>query len=272
MVERLSFPFPFSLLIDTLHFVLAYFLLVAVEYTRYTPSLIELAFESSYKGRPHSQPTMASQLEMFGAGFGRASRVLSRGIMVGSALVLRAMQHEGTFYQYLIISIFFISTLVHNALNWKAVVRHFFLAFVVVVIPILLTLPHSHIWLSFQPSRISIVLMVMSLFIEEYSRLVSPHSRHWERAPSQRRALLETDLEVNNRAVIFMNNGHGDLLLHTNGGGGRQYHPPSQASSEISLTTSAPGRLPSSCDTVVRGFWSESGQEDEIRRENDEEV
>ncbi|KAI0175767.1 hypothetical protein GGR52DRAFT_328507 [Hypoxylon sp. FL1284] len=115
------------------------------------------------------------------------SEVLPRGIMIGSALLLTVIQYENTFHQNL--------------------------ALVVVVIPILIALPYSHISLSFLSSRVPIIIVFMSLFIEEYSRSEMRHRRRWERAPSARRVLLD-DLEVNHHAL------DDGLLLHINGGVG----------------------------------------------------
>ncbi|KAI6088804.1 hypothetical protein F4821DRAFT_257649 [Hypoxylon rubiginosum] len=216
---------------------------------------------------------MDDRSEIHGTGLGHANRVLvlSRGVMIGTALILPAIQREGAFYQYLIIGAFLISTLIYNDLNWRAVVRHFFLSLVGVVILILTTLPWSHISLSFLPSRIPIFVTFMSLLIEEYSRLVTLHSRPWERAPNLRQALPDANLEGIKRALVYQRSHQDELLFHTNGGEGGQYSPPSHTSSEISLTTSAPGRLPSSADTMVREFWPELERDLGARRENDEE-
>ncbi|KAI1765333.1 hypothetical protein GGR53DRAFT_465522 [Hypoxylon sp. FL1150] len=112
--------------------------------------------------------------------------------------------------------------------------------------------------------------MWMSLFIEEYSRLVTLHSTHWERAPSPRQILPVVSSEVNSHAFVLpMRSRQDELLIYTNGGE-EQYSAPSQTSSDISLTTSAPGRLPSSADTMVRAFWSELDQDPGDRRQNDE--
>lgn len=53
-----------------------------------------------------------------------------------------------------------------------------------------------------------------------------------------------------------------------NGGELEPYQAPSQISSDISLSAGH-GKLPSSCDSMMRSFWpDELVQEGEIRKEN----
>lgn len=190
-------------------------------------------------------------------------------MMIGAALLLPAIQHENTFYRNLTWCIFWIATFIHNALNWQAVVRHYYLALVATIGPILFMLPYSEVSLYSVLDRFPTLIMTMSLFIEEYSRHDMPRENQWERAPSPRRAPLD-GLEFGRRSVVLISGQREELLVHMKGGEGEQYHPPSQASSDISLSAVS-GRLPSSCDTKVRNFWPELEQEHDSRMKNEEE-
>ncbi|KAI0382073.1 hypothetical protein F5Y04DRAFT_57427 [Hypomontagnella monticulosa] len=196
-------------------------------------------------GRPGANSTRLSS----------ASRVLSRGTMIGTSILAPAFRHEDAFYRYLNLCIFAISTLVHNALNWEAVIRYFFLALVTVALSILLTLPYDSMSVSFLLDRGPILIMLMSVLIEEYSSRFTPNIRPRRGAPTSELVLTDTDFDGVQYWLSSMPN-RDELLAHMNGGERERYHTASQVSSDISLSTS-PGTLPSSCDSIIRSFWRE---------------
>ncbi|KAI0102320.1 hypothetical protein F4776DRAFT_493019 [Hypoxylon sp. NC0597] len=204
--------------------------------------------------------------------FGRIRRVLVQGIMIGGALFFpAALQYEDTFYQYLALCIFFISTVFHIALNWKVVSRYFLLALVTIAMLFsIVTLPYSEGSIPLLLGGLSILVMLMGLFIEEYFRCFAPNSRYWERAPDHQ--LLPTDAGSDAEKPVPLTPGRRDeLLVHMNGGEKNQYSASSQVSSEISLSNIGSGRLPSSCDTMTRAFWHDDEIEDRKRGREDEE-
>lgn len=138
-------------------------------------------------------------------------------------------------------------------------------------------LPHSDITVLFLLDRSPILIMLISVFIEEYSRLVNyPRSRtdlkekrctkylsrFTPNIPYQRRALAtelgltDTDFDGVGHWFSSMPNNRDEFLAHMNGGEREPYRVPSQVSSDISLPNS-PGTLPSSCDSIIRSFWPE---------------
>ncbi|KAI0898646.1 hypothetical protein F4806DRAFT_368334 [Annulohypoxylon nitens] len=68
---------------------------------------------------------------------------------------------------------------------------------------------------------------------------------------------------------IHDRNDESDLFAYMDGGGIADYHTPSQASSDISLSNVGSGKLPSSCDTMTRTFWPDGlDQNHEYEEEN----
>ncbi|KAI1642412.1 uncharacterized protein F4817DRAFT_352921 [Daldinia loculata] len=187
------------------------------------------------------------------ARFDRA-RVLSGGIMVGAAMLLPAFQHEEAFYRYLILWLFGISTLVHNALIWEAVVNYFFLALATTVAVIFITIPHSNVSVSFLLGRAPLLIALMSLFVDDCSRRFNQNSHHRKKARDPKLIPPGAESDVDGHS-FFMLGPHDELFSHMNGGEMRQYNAPSQHSSEISLSNLGPGRLPSSCGSMIRDFW-----------------
>ncbi|KAI2633706.1 hypothetical protein GGS26DRAFT_58308 [Hypomontagnella submonticulosa] len=185
-----------------------------------------------------------------------ASRVLSRGILIGTSLIASAFRHEDAFYRHLNLCTFAISALVYNALNWEAVVRYLFLALVTVALPILLMLPHSDITVLFLLDRSPILIMLISVFIEEYSSRFTPNIPYQRRALATELGLTDTDFDGVGHWFSSMPNNRDEFLAHMNGGEREPYRVPSQVSSDISLPNS-PGTLPSSCDSIIRSFWPE---------------
>ncbi|KAI1653027.1 hypothetical protein F4813DRAFT_394058 [Daldinia decipiens] len=183
-------------------------------------------------------------------------RVVSGGIMVGAAMLLPAFQHEEAFYRYLILWLFGISTLVHNALIWEAVVNYFFLALATIVAVIFVTTPHSNVSVSFLLGRVPLLIALMSLFVEDCSRRFNQNSRYRKKAQDPKLIPPGAESDVDGHS-FFMLGPHDELFSHMNGGGMRQYNASSQHSSEISLSNLGPGRLPSSCDSMIRDFWRE---------------
>ncbi|KAI1394231.1 uncharacterized protein F4822DRAFT_42168 [Hypoxylon trugodes] len=195
----------------------------------------------------------------------RVGTDVSRGLMTGAAIALSVfIHHENTFYQSLAFYIFAVSLILFNVLNREAVMRHFYLALVTVVVPALITLPRFEISVSFLLGRVPILLMAMSLLVEEYSRRFVLNSHHWERAPDVPPDAIPAD----EHGGFRMYTGNGDeLFAHMNGGERYQYHA---QSSDISLSTRT-GRLPSSADTIIHSFWNgELDPTREYREENKE--
>ncbi|KAI1465712.1 uncharacterized protein F4812DRAFT_109123 [Daldinia caldariorum] len=200
---------------------------------------------------------MPDSSEVYMAIFDRA-RVLSGGIMVGTAMflpVLPAIQYEDDVYRYLLFLLFGASTIVHNALIWEAVVDYFFLALVTTIGVILITLLHSGVSVSFLLGRVPLLIASMSLFVEECSRRFGPNSRQRKKAPDPKLIPPDAGVVMDEQPVFLTLSHHSELLSHMYGGETRQYNASSQHSSEISLSNVGPGRLPSSCDSMVRIFW-----------------
>ncbi|OTA86771.1 hypothetical protein M434DRAFT_147732 [Hypoxylon sp. CO27-5] len=210
--------------------------------------------------------------EAHGPIFEHIRRVPIRGIMIGAALFFpAAIQYEHSFYQYLALCIFFISTVFHIAFNWKVVRRYFFLALVTIAMFSIVTLPCPLGSVPLLLGRLPILVMLMSLFIEECYRCFIPNSRHWERAPDQRLLPTDANSEAEGEPVPLTPRGREELLVHMNGGERIQYSASSQVSSDISLSNVGPGRLPPSCDTIIRPFWyGEEVEDHERRREHEE--
>ncbi|KAI0848962.1 hypothetical protein F5Y00DRAFT_262119 [Daldinia vernicosa] len=206
-----------------------------------------------------------SEARMANARFDRV-RMLSGGIMVGAAMLLPAFQHEEAFYRYLILWLFGISTFVHNALIWEAVVNYFFLALVMIVAVIFIMIPHSDVSASFLLGRVPLLISLMSLFVEDCSRRFNQNNRHRKKAQDPKLVPPGADSDMDGRSFFML--GHRDeLFSHMNGGEIRQYNASSQHSSDISLSNLGPGRLPSSCDTMIRDFWrDESGSLNECEK------
>ncbi|KAI8965883.1 hypothetical protein F5Y11DRAFT_259811 [Daldinia sp. FL1419] len=187
-------------------------------------------------------------------------KVLSKGIMVGAAMFLPVFQHEDPLYRYLILWLFGISTFVHNALIWEAVVDYFFMALVVIVTVILITIPRSNISIYFLLGRIPLLIALMSLFVEECSRRFNQNGRRRRKAPDPKLIPPDDEVDMDKHPVLSMLNDRGELLSHMTGGEMGQYTAPSQHSSEISLSNIGPGRLPSSCGSMVRNFWHDESE------------
>ncbi|KAI0116973.1 hypothetical protein F4814DRAFT_459216 [Daldinia grandis] len=194
-------------------------------------------------------------------------RVLSGGIMVGAAMLLPAFQHEEPFYQYLILCLFGISTFVHNTLIWEAVVNYFFLALATTVAVIFITIPHSSVSVSFLLGRTPLLISLMSLFVENCSRRFNQNSRYRKKAHDLKLIPPGVESDTDGRSLHVLGH-HDELFSYMNGGEMRQYNVLSQHSSEISLSNLGPGRLPSSCDSMIRDFWrDESGSLSECKKE-----
>ncbi|KAI0842918.1 hypothetical protein F5Y06DRAFT_76672 [Hypoxylon sp. FL0890] len=199
--------------------------------------------------------------------FVRIGRVPSRGFMIGAAIFFPATLHlDNAFYRYLVLCTFSISTIIHIACNWEAVRRYFFLALVTIAMPSVVTLPFSEGSVPLLLGRLPILIMLMGLFIEEYSRRFMPNSRNWERAPDPRLSPSAADYKAGGEYILLPPGLHDELVVHMYGGERDQYRAPSQVSSEISLSTVGSGRLPSSCDTMTRAFWCNELVEDHKHR------
>ncbi|OTA69300.1 hypothetical protein K449DRAFT_428740 [Hypoxylon sp. EC38] len=203
--------------------------------------------------------------EAHGPIIGRIRRVPVRGIMIGAALFFpAALQHEHSFYQYLALCIFSISTVFHIAFNWKI---------------ILLLSPgydcyvfnrHTTLF-GLRPYIVQRGEILTSISHVELLRCFIPNNRHWERAPDQRLLPTYADSEAEGEPIPLTPRGRDELLVHMNGGERIQYSASSQVSSDISLSNVGPGRLPSSCDTIIRPFWyGEEVEDHERRREHEE--
>ncbi|KAI1802480.1 hypothetical protein F4811DRAFT_554839 [Daldinia bambusicola] len=183
--------------------------------------------------------------------------------MVGAAMflpVLPAIQYEDDFYRYLLFLLFGASTIVHNALIWKAVVDYFSLALVTTIGVILITLLHSGVSVSLLLGRIPLLIASMSLFVEECSRRFGPNSRERKKAPDPKLIPPDAGVDVDEQPAFLTLSHHSELLSHMYGGETRQYNASSQHSSEISLSNVGPGRLPSSCGSMVRIFWRDESE------------
>ncbi|OTB02329.1 hypothetical protein M426DRAFT_198751 [Hypoxylon sp. CI-4A] len=182
-------------------------------------------------------------------------KVFPRGIMIGSAAILGAIvPYEDLIYRYLALGIFATSTIIHCALNWKAIARHFLLALVTTVIPGLVMAPEFSI--SFLLGRVPILIMLMIMVAEYYSRIPMLDDNLWIRAPDARLIPPDAYSDMDKQPRILMLRRDEELFRHMNGGDEEQYHAPSQVSSEISLSVEEDGILPSSCDTMIRNnFW-----------------
>ncbi|KAH9994166.1 hypothetical protein F4779DRAFT_219444 [Xylariaceae sp. FL0662B] len=214
---------------------------------------------------------MPAQPEAYATRFEDAARILARGGMIGSAIILPAIRHENSFYQYLTLCIFGISTLVYNALNWRAVIRYYFLALATVIVPVIVTVPHHDVsMVSFLLNRMPVLVMLSSLVIEEYSRLDrkplgseevpmaplldgthghnTPHGLRW-------RMSAHTSSEGDNDLLPLPAGQRDALLVHMQGAERESYRPPSHEPSEISLSSAPAEFPPSSYDSMTRSFW-----------------
>ncbi|OTB14357.1 hypothetical protein K445DRAFT_23763 [Daldinia sp. EC12] len=204
-------------------------------------------------------------------------RVLSGGIMVGTAMFLPALpafQYNDDFYRYLLFLGFGIATIVHNAFIWEAVVDYFVLALVTTIAVILITAFQSNVSVYCLLGRVPAFIALMSLFIEECARRFGQNSRQRKKVPDPKLIPPDAGVNVDGQSVSFTLSHRDELFSHIYGGETRQYNTPSLHSSDISLPNDGPGRLPSSCDSVIRGFWRdecESLSESQKGEEKDEE-
>ncbi|KAI1461747.1 hypothetical protein F4805DRAFT_413219 [Annulohypoxylon moriforme] len=173
-------------------------------------------------------------------------RVASRGSMIGAAILISAIaQYENSFYRLLVSCVFMVGTFVHVLLNWQAVKRYFFLALIGIMLPGLITLPYSKASIPLLFDRLPILIMLMGLFIEEFSRLLRCLM------PDPRLVPPDVVSKPDEDSVPPILGHDKDLFAHMDGGEMEQYNTPSQASSDISLSNVGPGKLPSSCDTMT---------------------
>ncbi|KAI1090737.1 hypothetical protein F5B19DRAFT_305703 [Rostrohypoxylon terebratum] len=180
------------------------------------------------------------------------ARVLSRGIMIGAAIFLPAVvRYENIIFRLLVFCLFTIATSAHIAFNWAAVKRYYFFALVIVILPVSVMLPYSQTSIYLLLDRVPILIAVTGLCIEEFSRLLRLLMADSRFEPP------DVNPEPNEDLNIHILDRNDDLFVHMDGGENAEYNTPSHSSSDISLSNVGSGRLPSSCDTMTRMFWSD---------------
>ncbi|KAI1082966.1 hypothetical protein F5B20DRAFT_490983 [Whalleya microplaca] len=215
---------------------------------------------------------MPARLEAYKANFDDTARILSGGGMIGSAILFPVIRHDSFFYQYLTMYIFGISTLIYNALNWRAVMRYYFLALVTVLVPVIIVVPYGDAsTFSFPLERMPLLVMLWSLAIDEYARLAGRPlgSEEVPMAPSLagtpaynasdglrwRRMSVRSLSEWGDRSFPLLPDQRDALLMHMQGAEREFSHPSSQEPSDISLSSALAEAVPSSYDSMTRSFW-----------------
>ncbi|CAJ2500948.1 Uu.00g038010.m01.CDS01 [Anthostomella pinea] len=198
----------------------------------------------------------------------RHGKALSQGAMIGTAIAFPVVQNQGRFYYYLTLSIFLLSTLIYNALMWRAVVRYFFLSLVVVGGPPTILLVNPDVSMTSSAAHIPLLIMLMSLVIHEFSRLQLRPLGGWHLLPESspgtpgsflsRSLLLDKGLLDVESQDEYMSNApfdHKNPLLDFMEATAEHDRLPSQRSSDITLSSGEPGSLPSSWGSSVRNFF-----------------
>ncbi|KAI0890724.1 uncharacterized protein GGS22DRAFT_17701 [Annulohypoxylon maeteangense] len=195
---------------------------------------------------------------------GHLCRVLSRGFMIGTAILLPVVtQYENSFYRFLVSCIFMVATFAHFAFNWEGVKRYALFALATMFLSGLATVPFSKASVPLLLDRLPILIMMTGLWIEEIPRLFKRLMTDPRFVPP------DVGSEPDRDPVLPTLDHDKELFAHMDGAEREQFNTLSQVSSDISLSHVGSGKLPSSCDTMTRAFWPDLLDRSDKRRESD---
>ncbi|KAI0482635.1 hypothetical protein GGR56DRAFT_199473 [Xylariaceae sp. FL0804] len=203
-------------------------------------------------------------------------KVLSQGLMIGSALWLTAFSHRGEeMYCYISWAIFISSAVTYNIMNRTAVVRYFYLLTLVILLAFMLSANHR-ISSTDLLERSPLLVMLMSLAIDELGRLqplrLPTASDQRNRLPS---AYMTERSASGSQILAWLHSvTHGSIEprddcppqpvdhLTCSMDHPRNVRAASPRSSDMSLSSGGRDSLPSRWDPLTKAFFPKSGAQD----------